>query len=195
MPRRVSPADAIAEAQRVVGACPGQTVLLGIDGYGGSGKTTFAARLAAALGGAVVVHIDDFAAPSVPEWDWERFRAQLLLPLLAGRPGRYQRWDWTSDTGAEWHDVATGRAVIVEGVSSIRRELAAPWALTIWVDAPPDERLRRAVERDGPQLLQTWRELWIPSEQAYVAREDPLARVDLIVPGVVGAVWDGAGHA
>jgi uridine kinase len=193
MPRRVSPADAIAEAQRVVAAAPGRTVLIGIDGYGGAGKTTFAARLAAALDRAVVVHIDDFAAPSVPEWDWDRFRAQVVLPLLAGRPGRYQRWDWASDSGAEWHDVPTGRPVVIEGVSSTRREVAAPWALTIWVDAPLAERLRRAVERDGPELLPTWREVWIPSEDAYVARENPLARVDLIIPGTLPLPSSGAG--
>jgi uridine kinase len=179
--RVVAPEEAVAAVE----ALPrDRTVLVGVDGYGGAGKTTLAARLAAAVPGAVVVHIDDFAASDIAEWDWDRFRAQVLMPLLAGRPARYQRWDWPTDRGAEWHDVPPGRLVIVEGVSSTRREVAAPWDLTIWVDAPLEERLRRAVERDGAAMLPKWLEDWIPSENAYVARENPTARVDLIVSGV-----------
>jgi uridine kinase len=182
-PRRVSQADAVAAAVRLASRHPGETVLIGVDGYGGAGKSTFTAKLAAAVSDAAVVHIDDFASPSVPEWDWTRFREQVLDPLLTGRTARHQRWDWHRDEGAEWYEIPPGRPVVVEGVSSTRLEVAAPWDLTIWVDTPLDERLRRAVERDGPELQTMWLEVWIPSEDAYVAREDPLSRVDLIVRG------------
>jgi uridine kinase len=131
----------------------------------------------------VVVHVDDFAAPDVPQWDWDRLRAQLLLPLLAGRPARYQRWDWDANSGAEWHDVPVGRIVVIEGVSSTRHEVDAPWDLTIWIDTPEPVRLDRALERDGPAMMARWQGEWLPSENAYVARENPLARVDLIVSG------------
>ena len=183
MSRRVAQHAAVAAIAERVARAPGRTVLIGIDGYGGAGKSSFAARVHAALPGAALVHIDDFAAPSVPEWDWDRFRAQVLLPLLAGRPGHYQRWDWHTDSGAEWHDVPVGRPVIVEGVSATRREVGASWAVTIWVDTPREERLRRARDRDGPELMPTWLGVWLPSEQAYVAREDPVSRVDLVVSG------------
>jgi len=180
MPRRVDAAQAVAAAR----ALPrDRTALIGIDGYGGSGKSTLAALIAEALPGAVVVHADDFASPSVPEWDHARFRAQVLVPLLGGRPAHYQRWDWHTDTGAEWHDVPVGVPVIVEGVSATRCEIGAPWDLTIWVEAPEDLRLARAIERDGPGMLATWLHVWLPEESAYVARERPNERVDLIVPG------------
>lgn len=159
------------------------TVFIGIDGFGASGKSTFASRLADRRPGTVVVHVDDFAAPGVPEWDWQRFRAQLLTPLLAGRPARFQRWDWRCDEGAEWHDIPLGRTVIVEGVSATRCEIDAPWALTVWVDAPRDVRLARARERDGEHMLATWVERWLPEEEAWAARTDPVGRVDLIVDG------------
>jgi hypothetical protein len=45
-------------------------------------------------------------------------------------------------------------------------------------------RLARAVERDGAALLPRWLDDWLPSEQAYAARENPRERVDLIVSGV-----------
>lgn len=180
MPQRVPREAALA----VIAALPrDRTLFVGIDGYGGAGKTTFAADAVARVPGAVVVHVDDFATPDVPEWDWDRLRGQLLLPLLAGRPGHYQRWDWHTNTGAEWHDVPVGRIVLVEGVSSTRREVGAPWTLTFWIDAPRQTRLRRAVERDGAHMLPRWLDDWMPSEEAYVAREDPMSRVDYIVSG------------
>jgi uridine kinase len=113
-----------------------------------------------------------------------RLRAQLLSPLLAGQAARYQVWDWDLDLGGEWVDVAPGRVVVIEGVSSTRAEVGAPWDLTIWVDAPRELRLARAVERDGAALLPRWLDEWMPSEEAYAARERPEQRVDLIVRGV-----------
>ena len=183
MPRRVTHAEAVREAATLVAARPEQTVLIGVDGRAGAGKSTIAESIAAAVPGSIVVHVDDFAGPLVPEWDWPRLREQVLLPLLAGRPGRYQRWQWNRDQPAEWHDVPTGRPVIIEGVSSTRREVDAPWALQIWIDAPREVRLARAVERDGRQMLPHWLDVWMPSEEAYIAREQPQRRVDLIVDG------------
>ena len=183
MARRVSQQDAVEWVARVARARRGESVFIGVDGCGGAGKSSFAARLAAAVPESVVVHIDDFAGPHIAEWDWVRFRRQLLLPLLTGRPARYQRWDWDRDIGDEWYDVAPGRTVIVEGVSSTRLEVGAPWAVTLWVDTPPALRLERALARDGAAKRSTWLAQWLPSEQAYVAREDPLSRVDLIVSG------------
>jgi uridine kinase len=128
--------------------------------------------------------VDDFAGPLVPEWDWPRFQEQVVAPLRAGRPARYQRWEWNRDEPAEWHEIPPGRLVVVEGVSSTRGEVDVPWALQIWVDAPREVRLRRAVERDGAGMLAHWLDVWMPSEEAYIARERPQERVDLLVEGI-----------
>ena len=160
----------------------GRTAWVGIDGFGGSGKTELAAAITAAVPAVVVVHVDDFNSPLITEWDWERFRVQLLEPLLAGRPARYQIWNWDQNVGGDWVDVAPGGLVVVEGVSSTRAEAGTPWDLTIWVDAPRDVRLASALERDGEAMRAVWEQIWMPSEQAYAARERPQQRVDLIVP-------------
>jgi uridine kinase len=183
MPRLVTRAEAIAEAAAVAGRATGRTAFVGVDGRAGSGKTTLADAIAAAIPDAVVVHVDDFAGPLVPEWDWPRFRREVVDPLLDGRPARYQRWEWNRDEPAEWHDIATGRLVVVEGVSSTRSELRVPWSLQIWVDAPRELRLRRAVQRDGEAMLGHWLDVWMPSEESYIARERPQERVDLVVRG------------
>ena len=127
------------------------------------------------------MHVDDFSGPQVAEWDWARFRAQVLEPLRAGRPARYQAWDWNQNVGGSWRDVPVGAVVLVEGVSSTRREAAVPWDLTVWVDAPPELRRQRALARDGAAMWPVWRDRWMPTEQAYGARERPQDRVDLVV--------------
>ena len=180
---RVSQHEAIARAAALPGPGRRDTVFIGVDGFGASGKSTFASRLAEHRPGSLVVHIDDFAAPGIPEWDWRRFREQLLTPLLAGRPARYQRWDWRRNEAAEWRDVPLGRTVVVEGVSATRCEVGAPWALTVWVDASREVRLARARERDGDAMLATWLQRWMPEEQAWAARANPLDHVDLTVSG------------
>ena len=154
---------------------------VGVDGFGATGKTTLAASLARVLPRSVVVHVDDFAKPSVTTWERDRFVAQVLAPLAAGRTGRYQRWDWPSDTGAEWHDVPPGVPVVVEGVSSTDVRLGVPWDVRIWVEADREVRLARALERDGEAMLERWLTDWMPSEERYRAAQRPHERADFWV--------------
>lgn len=180
-PRRVGQDEALAAVARAA-AEPG-TVWIGVDGFGGAGKSTFAARVADRVPRACVVHVDDFARPWVAEWEFDRFRAEVVAPLLAGRRARYRRFDWPTETLAEWHEIDPGRVVVVEGVSSTRPETGVPWAVTIWVETPREARLARALERDGPQLMDRWLTDWMPSEDAWAARARPLTWIDLLVPG------------
>ena len=162
---------------------------IGVDGKGASGKTTLAERLAAAMraadlgqpGGVSVVHVDDFARPDLRGWDRDRFIAQVLEPLRRGEPAHYQRWDFEANSGAEWLGVPPGGVVIVEGVSATDVRVGVPWDLTLWVEVAADERLRRALLRDGEAMRERWLTDWIPSEDAYEADQRPQQRVDLIV--------------
>jgi uridine kinase len=183
MPRRVTQREAVAEVCRVVAGRPGRTVWIGIDGFGGAGKTRFADVLARRLGDAPVVHIDDFGGPTVPEWDWVRFGSQVRDPLCAGRAARYQVWNWDANEPGECRDIPAAVPVIVEGVSSTRREVGIQWDVQLWVVAPREVRLERALRRDGPALLPRWLNDWMPSEERYAARERPEERVDLIISG------------
>jgi len=183
MPRRVSRDEAVAAVRALL---VGRTVFVGLDGLGGSGKSTLAAALADATPRAVVIPTDDFQGPGVPEWDWPRLHAQVVEPLLAGRDGRYEVWKWGEPFGRGWRTVPAGALVIIEGVSATRSEFAAPWDLTIWVDARRDVRRTRTAERDGPETERLWREHWWPAEEAYVAREHPERRAELIVDGSGG---------
>jgi uridine kinase len=183
MPSNAERADVVAAAVALATRPGNRTAFVGIDGFGAAGKSSLAAAVAAAVPQASVVTVDDFWGPGVTEWDWDRFRRQVLSPLVGGRAGRYQIWNWGEDRPGEWRDIAPGRLLVVEGVSSTRREAGVPWDLTVWVTAPREVRLARALERDGEAMRRRWLDEWMPSEEAYAARERPRRRVDLIVDG------------
>jgi len=183
MPRRVSQAEAIAEVARVAASAPDRTVFVGIDGFGAAGKSRLADAIAGDVPRAAIVRIDDFSGPNVSEWDWTRLREQLVTPLLSDLSAHYQVWDWRRGVAGPWVDIPPGRVVVVEGVSSTRSEVDVPWDLTIWVDAPHETRLARAIARDGEAMRSRWLDDWMPSEEAYAKRERPQERVDLLVDG------------
>jgi len=178
----MDPKSVVDPVAAVVGALDGKdgTRWIGVDGKGATGKTRLADRIAAALPGSVVVHVDDFARPDVRGWERDRFIRQVVKPLLAGRPGRYQRWDFDRNVGVEWHTVPSGVPVVVEGVSATDERLGIPWDFTIWVEVPYRVRLARALERDGPERMDLWLTDWMPSEDAYEAAQRPQDRVNLV---------------
>ena len=122
-------------------------LLVAIDGPGGAGKSTLAQLLKEQLKTlewivAVVKH-DDFYLPSGQrknrqvgvigrDFDWERLRDQVLIPIREGRSIHYQRYDWEADVLAEWRTISASDAVLVEGVYTMRRELTHLYDLKIW---------------------------------------------------------------
>ena len=181
---RASPVSVSALADRVRSAAPrlGATRLVVVDGPAGSGKTTLAERLGAALG-APVVHADDLLEGwgDLEGW-WPRLQEWVLGPLAEDRPGRYRRYDWTERRFAEWHDVPASGALVVEGCGSARRAADAVAVLRIWVEAPPDVRLARGLDRDGEALREEWL-TWMAAEEAHFAAESTRERADVLVDG------------
>jgi predicted kinase len=159
----------------------GGTRWVGVDGLGAAGKTTRARRVVAALPGAQLVSVDDFARAHRPDWDRELFTATVVEPLLAGEAARYQRWDLLADRGLDWVEVRPGGPLVVEGVSATDVRVPVPWDLVLWLDAPAAVRRGRIAARDDPALLVRWEREWWPSEEAYVAAQRPWRRADAIV--------------
>ncbi|CAJ1495379.1 hypothetical protein [[Mycobacterium] burgundiense] len=157
-----------------------RTVL--IDGRSGAGKTDLAAALQRAWADSAVISLDDI----YPGWDglsWagEHIRGALLEPRASGRPGRWRRWDWATDAPAEWHTVAPGQRVIVEGVGTLTAANRALADLGIWVEASDADRKRRALLRDGDTYAPHW-DRWARQERDFIAAHDPRTVADLIFP-------------
>ena len=180
------PLDVAAVTDLVRRAAPrlGTVRLVLVDGPAGSGKTTAAARLADAFGGAPVVHMDDL----YEGWSglggdvWDRLRRQVLEPLAAGLPGRYQRYDWDARRFAEWHDVPVPEILVVEGVGSAARPVD-PWAtLRIWVEVWPERALARGIARDGEPMRDEWLR-WSTREREHFLADGTAGRADVLVDG------------
>ena len=45
-------------------------------------------------------------------------------------------------------------------------------------------RLERGVARDGEEARSTWVDVWMPSEDRYVERDDPVSCAHIVVDGV-----------
>jgi len=100
-----------------------ETVLVGVDGGTGSGKTTSTTWLAAYLRGEFrvpvdVVLTDRIFRPVTDRWsgafddmpvgydvDWERIRDDVLLPLRVGNKACFQLYDWAADALGPWVDI------------------------------------------------------------------------------------------
>jgi hypothetical protein len=174
-----------ALADDLLGAPPllGATRLAVVDGPAGSGKTTFATALAGRLG-AQVVHMDDLYEgwSGLDDAVLDRLHDWVLAPLLAGRAGRYRRYDWVASAFAEWHDVPVAGALVVEGVGAAARRVDPHATLRVWVEAPADLRLARGTARDGEELRHEWLR-WMDREAAHFAADGTRARADLVVDG------------
>ena len=156
--------------------------MIAVDGPGGAGKSAFAARLSAALGGAPIVHTDDFASWDNPiDW-WERLQRQVVDPLAAGCTARYQRYDWDQRGLAEWHNVPLAPVVLIEGMSSARRAIATRLALAVWMHTPRSLRLKRGLKRDGAEALPRW-ESWMAAEDAHFLADRTIDRCAVLVDG------------
>ncbi len=172
------------------------TLLIGIDGCGGSGKSTLARELANFFPNTTIVEMDDFYLPSslrkdsIPEeigstFDWQRLENQVLIPLSRNLSAKYQRYDWNSDSLADWRTIAPGNLVIIEGVYSTRRELSNFYDFRIWVECPREIRLARGIARDGEGMREIWEMEWMPMEDNYVEIHRPHETADLVLNGYV----------
>ena len=169
--------EVIAGAQKICGT----TKVVALDGPSGAGKTDFAAVLAEQLPSAQLLHMDDL----YQGWDGlaqavTDIHDQVLAPLSRGGQGAYRRWDWDHDRHAGWHTLPATELLIVEGVGAGAKPGWQLESALIWLEAPADERFRRAIERDGEAYLPHWRH-WAALEQALFALDGTRARADLII--------------
>ncbi|MEV7770443.1 AAA family ATPase [Kitasatospora sp. NPDC086791] len=182
--------DALAAELRALPPSCGPVRLVAVDGHAGSGKTTFAGRLAAALGGAPVVHLDDLATHE-QLFGWTgRLREQVLEPLAAGRDATYRVYDWTLRRFAGTARVPAAPVVLVEGVGAGRRAVR-PWlARVVWMELDAEAARRRGEERDGPDLAEFWTG-WARAESAHFAADPSRPYAATRVDGVTGRIAPG----
>jgi len=168
--------------------------LIGIDGGGGVGKTTFAQHLSDVLPQSEVIHSDDFYKERNkrvkgteyevnPNYDWERFEREVLQSVREGKPVAYHIYDWKQDVLEKSVSVPLDATIIIEGMYVIQRVYKDLFDYKIWIHAEDDIRLVRALTRDGEHMRPYWENEWIPIEKNYMKVQNPSSWADLIVRG------------
>jgi uridine kinase len=185
MSPRILTYPALAGTVRALPPSCGPVRVVAVDGPSGAGKSTFATLLADALHGAPVVRSDEFPVP----WDgdplawWPVLAERILTPLSAGLAARHRPYDWRRGEYGPTVDIPVGPVLIIEGVGAGRRD--APAAYRIWVEAPPEVRLRRVNRRDGTELVASW-DTWSRREHEHFTADGTRERADLLVDGAAG---------
>ena len=150
---------------------------VGIGGRGGAGKSTLARHVE----GAQIVSTDEF-------WDGDgfelsRLRAEVFELLVVGREARYASWDWPARRPGGIRVVEPQGIVVVEGVCALHRMFRDDYDVRVWVEAPYERRLERGIARDGEGARASWVERWMPMEDRYIERDDPVSCADIVVDG------------
>lgn len=151
--------------RRLAPSC-GPVRLVGVDGHAGSGKSTFAVRLAGALDGAPVLRLDDIASHT-ELFDWTgRLLSQVVEPLGRGETAHYSPYDWRTRRFGPPRPLPPAPVVVVEGVGAGRRALRPHLALLLWMDLPREESWSRGRARDGAEQQGFW-DGWVRAEREH----------------------------
>ncbi|MBL3666039.1 hypothetical protein JL475_08525 [Streptomyces sp. M2CJ-2] len=183
-PSRPSPQESAIHdlVSRIRGLAPscGPVRLVGVDGHAGSGKSTFAGRLAGALGGAPVLRLDDIASHQ-ELFGWTgRLLSQVIGPLGRGERAYYTPYDWRARVFGQPHPLPPAPVVVVEGVGAGRRALRPHLALLLWMELPAEAAWSRGRARDGAEQREFW-EGWVEAERRHFAEDPSRPFADLLV--------------
>ncbi|MFH9661534.1 uridine kinase [Streptomyces sp. NPDC017248] len=169
-------------AARLRGLPPslGPVRLIGVDGHAGSGKSTFADRLARALGGAPVLHLDDVASHDrLFAWT-DRLMTQVIEPLARGEDGLVTPYDWGARAFGTPRPLPAAPVVLIEGVGAGRRALRPHLARLLWMEVDREESWARGRARDGAGQRAFW-DGWVAAEHAHFATDPSRPHADLLV--------------
>jgi uridine kinase len=159
--------------------------LIGIDGVGGSGKTSLAKYIKENIPNTNIIQMDDFYSPSLQRADLDRVEKEVLIPLSNSKPIIYKIYDWKNDSYINSQTIEPEGLIIVEGVYSIHPQLKAYYDLRILMDCSPAIGFKRGIERDkicdGVDNTEKWLNIWMPKEVEYFQREKPFSYADYIL--------------
>ncbi|WP_238164185.1 AAA family ATPase [Kribbella pittospori] len=181
-------------------------VRVGIDGVDGSGKTTFANELAAALRTAarpvVRVSVDDFhnvrairyrRGRTSPEGFWQdafnydRLHTDVLDPLGPGGSRHYRpaAHDLSTDQILDlpYQVAPPGAVLVVDGLFLHRNELKNAWDLSIFLDVPFNITIQRMSHRDGtnPDPNHPTVRRYVDAQHLYFKTCNPHQKADILI--------------
>jgi len=183
-----------------------------IDGVDGVGKTTLADELVEPLtrmGRQIIrASVDGFhlpravryrRGPDSPEgyfldsFDYPALRSSLLDPLGPHGARRFRSAVFNHRTDLPvvlpWQTADAEAVLLFDGVFLQRPELAGLWDFRIWVEAPFDVTVPRAVRRDAgghdeAEVHTKYRGRYVPGQMMYLTQCSPREAADVVVQNV-----------
>ncbi len=166
-------------------------LVLAIEGGSAAGKTTLASLLEA-IYGCTVFHMDDFflrpeqrTAERLCEpggnVDRERFLAEVLTPLAAGKPVDYRRYDCGSGRLLPPVRIAPTPLTVIEGAYCMHPSLAEHYGLSVFLDIDPKRQRKRILHRNSPTEAHRFFSEWIPMEHRYFEVHRPRERCTTVL--------------
>lgn len=165
-------------------------VILAIDGFCASGKTTLAEQLCRHYD-CCVIHMDDFflrPQQRTPERlaqpggnvDYERFQEEVLTPLQKGLPFSYRPYDCSSGVLMNTVQVAPSRLTVIEGSYSHHPYFGQVYDMRLFLTVTPDLQRQRILQRPA-FLQQRFFEEWIPMEFQYFSAFSIPEKADMVM--------------
>lgn len=196
---------------------PEKTLIIGIDGLGGAGKSTISENISGALrseGHSVtLLHIDDFIHPRAVrynenyaqwecyynlQWRYNYLKNEIISPLRSdGELCRdIELYDKDNDTYLSQRIcIPKGGILIIEGIFLQREELIDIFDYMIYIDVPESTRLERVLSRDryigdSEQIKEKYNSRYFPAERHYVKTCSPADRADYVIKGIKWLFFD-----
>ena len=159
--------------------------VLALEGASGTGKTTAAEQIKAALDGRVnvsIIHTDDFFLPlykKSPERlaqiggniDYERIKLEVI-DHLSDEFISYGVFDCKKQKIVQCRQLNTGGLLIVEGVYSLHFALGRYYDICALLTSSFENRLDRIKSRESPNNFARFVKEWIPLENRYLKTLD-----------------------
>ena len=170
-----------------------ERVVIALSGFGGSGKSVFAQKLAEILGDTVVISLDDFIVNQLSvrsaDWkgfDWGRLVQQVLRPIKKGETLlTYDVYDWKLNQLTTQKKVELPTYIIIEGVGLINNGLDEYFDYKIWIDVSLETATQRGKKRDREEYEvghdRLWDEVWSSNDSDYHKKHSPKEFVDYMI--------------
>lgn len=157
------------------------TLFVVIDGMPGSGKSTLTKYILHKIPTVKLVKMDSFFNPSTNNDDFERLKEECLIPLKNNKIANFKIYSWEEKKLVEGEPIEPGGIILVEGISSMEKDLIDFYDYKIWIDCPSEVGLERVLARDKAKYRELWINKWIPETVKYIENQKPYKKADVVI--------------